>query len=49
MSDDEALVFKRSYNENNDFIFTIEQDEEIIKYIFEKYYKLLDNIENDSN
>ena len=49
MSDDEALVFKRSYNENNDFIFTIEQDEEIIKYIFEEYYKLLDNIENDSN
>lgn len=29
--------------------FTIEQDEEIIKYIFEEYYKLLDNIENDSN
>ena len=47
MSEDEALVFKVTRNENGDDQFTIELDDEIITAVFNEYYKLLDNLNND--
>ena len=47
MSEDEALVFKVTRNENGEDQFTIELDDEIITAVFNEYYKLLDNLNND--
>ena len=46
MSDDEALVFKVSTNEDGDDQFDIELDDDVISAVFDEYYKLLDNLEN---
>ena len=45
MSEDEALVFKVTTNDDGEDQYTIELDDEIITAVFEEYYKLLDNLE----
>ncbi|MBE6625347.1 MAG: DUF1292 domain-containing protein [Ruminococcaceae bacterium] len=46
MSEDEALVFSVTRGENGEDKFNIVTDDAIIDAVFEEYYKLLDNLEN---
>ena len=46
MSEDEALVFSVTRGENGEDNFNIVIDDAIIDAVFEEYYKLLDNLEN---
>lgn len=47
MSEDEALVFKVSRNEDGEDRFEIELDDEIIDAVFTEYNRLLDNATAD--
>ena len=45
MRDDEAFVFLRTY-ENDNEQYSLELDDEIIDRVFEKYYRMLDEKSN---
>lgn len=47
MDDDEALVFKVSRGYDGEDKFDIELDDAIIEAVFDEYYRLLDEQEND--
>ena len=49
MSDDEALVFKVSRDDEGNDRFEIELDEEIIDAVFKTYNELLDKVEADKD
>lgn len=46
MDDDEALVFKMGYSNENEEQYEIETDEDTINAVFEEYGKLLDEAED---
>jgi hypothetical protein len=46
MEDDEALVFERIYNGDEEQ-YSIELDDEIIDKVFEEYNRLFDQLENE--
>lgn len=48
MSEDEALVFKVSRDEDGDDHFEIELDDEIIDAVFAEYNRLLDKVESET-
>lgn len=47
MSDTEALVFKRTRGKDGTDHFDIELDDEIIGEVFEEYYKMCDEAEQE--
>jgi len=47
MSEDEALVFKVSRDENGNDKFEIELDDDIIDAVFTEYNRLLDEAQNN--
>ena len=48
MSDDEALVFKVSRDENGEDRFEIELDDDVIDAVFAEYNRLLDSAQAES-
>lgn len=47
MTEDEALVFKVEQLENGDDRFTIVLDDDIVDAVFDEYYRLLDEANED--